>query len=432
MNKGLIKLSLWILLLLFLILFVITGGMTFWIYQLVQEIPDDQVIRYFSHDAVTHIYDKEGHPLISLREDQNQIWVPLSGISRALQNAVVASEDPYFFRHSGIDYRQTWESVKDNLRLWRLVRGGSTITQQVAKNLFLSSEKTFSRKIKEYFIAKRMEALLPKERILEMYLNEVGWGYGFYGAELASRFYLDKSAGELNIAEGAFLAAMLRNPAYYNPHKKLDILLKRQQLVLTLMLRHKLVTKDEYDEALSYPIVLRWNKTKQRFTHLGLDRHGDENEVLPCYVRLIERYLLQNFGRNLLYDVGLEVRTTLDSKVQNKFEEVIREVEHEKDDENPPPSMGGGEGEGKIVEGKIGEGKIVEGEQGFSGENRIGFLVEYGDRVRAIGCTRMWEDAVERAKRLGLPFDSYRYEVKREKDIRWEDILLIDAGNKLL
>lgn len=418
MKKSLIKLSLWIILFLFLILFIFTAGMTFWIYQLAQEIPDDRVIRYFSHDAVTYIYDKDGHPLISLREDQNQIWVPLSGISRALQNAVIASEDPYFFRHSGIDYMQTWESVKDNLRLWRLVRGGSTITQQVAKNLFLSSEKTFSRKIKEYFIAKRIEAHLPKERIIEMYLNEVGWGHGFYGAELASRFYVDKHARELNLAEGAFLAAMLRNPAYYNPHRQMDAVLKRQQLVLRLMLRHKLITGDEYDQAILTPIVLRKDKRNKRFTHIGPNRQDNANETFPCYARLMEGYLVRTFGRNLLYNVGLNVRTTLDGMVQNKLEEVIKEVEYEnrRDKDVPPIDRRG----------------FLTPLKGFSDEIKIGFLLESGDKVRAIGCTGMWEDSMERTKGLGPLFDSYRYEVKGEKDIKWENILLIDTGNKLL
>jgi len=402
MKKGLIKLSRRVLFFLSVLLFVIVGGLTLWIYKLSEEIPDDRLILYFSHDAVTHIVDRYGHSLISLREDQKQIWVPLSRISRALQDAVIAAEDPSFFRHSGIDYRQSWESLKDNIRLWRLARGGSTITQQVAKNIFLSSEKTFSRKIKEYFIAKRMEDLLPKEKILEIYLNEVGWGYGLYGVELASRFYLDKHAGELNIAEGAFLSAMLRNPAYYNPLRRLDIVLKRQQLVLRLMLKHRLITVDEYDQALSTPLVLRKDKRVKRFIHIGQEGRDRSSKSIPCYARLMEGYLVRTFGKNLLFDVGLEVRTTLDREIQNRLEEVIRGVERD----------------------------TTPFHRGFSRDMKIGFLIDAGNRVRAIGCTDMWGETVERFKAIYPYYDSYRFEVKKEEDIQWVDILLIDTGNR--
>ncbi|HBI23664.1 MAG TPA: hypothetical protein DDX84_05590, partial [Nitrospiraceae bacterium] len=104
--------------------------------------------------------------------------------------------------------------------------------------------------------------------IIEMYLNEIGWGYGIYGVELASRFYLDKHANEVNTSEGAFLTAMLRNPAYYNPYKKMESIMKRQQLVLKLMLRHNLISQEEYDNAISQPIELRRDKPHKRFTQI--------------------------------------------------------------------------------------------------------------------------------------------------------------------
>src|SRR4030067_1003342 len=252
------------------VILVIVTGTVLWVYKLSQEIPDDRVIRNFSHDAVTTVYDKDGKVLITLREDKDQIWVKLSEISSSVREALIATEDPYFMRHGGIDYKQTWESVKDNLRIWRWVRGGRTITQQVAKNVFLSSEKTISRKIGEYFLARRLEKLLPKERIIEIYLNEVGWGYGIYGVELASRFYLDKHAADLNTAESAFMIAMLRNRATYNPYKTLQNVVSRQQLVLRLLLRHKLIEEEEYNEAILNKIELRRDKKTKRFTRIGL------------------------------------------------------------------------------------------------------------------------------------------------------------------
>lgn len=403
MKKGHRKLVTWVLFPLLLILLAVSTGAILWVYQLVKDLPDERIIRGFTPKAVTTVYDKDGDLLTTIYEDKNQIWVPLFQISDAMKKAIIATEDPSFLQHGGIDYRQTWESVKDNLREWRWIRGGSTITQQVAKNVYLSGEKTLTRKIKEYFLAKRIESVLSKQRILEIYLNEVGWGYGIYGIELAARFYLDKPAAELNTAEAAFLAAMLRNPAVYNPHKAMDRVIKRGQLVLTLILRHRLITQEEQDEALSYTIELRRNKPHKRFTSIGLDRHEGAKDMIPCYAQLIEGYLLQTLGPHLLYDVGRMVQTTIDDKVQGKVEEIIKE-------------MGGGN------ETSASANPV-----------KIGLLLENGNQVRAIGCTPAWEDAAEKIRGLGPPFDSYMYyRVISEQDIAWKNIVLIAAEEILL
>ncbi len=389
-----------LLLTLITILLVIVTGTGLWIYKLSQEIPDDTIIRNFRHDAVTVIYDKDGTALFKFREEKNRIWVPLSEISTALREAIIATEDPYFMRHSGIDYRQTWESVKDNLRVWQWVRGGSTITQQVAKNVFLSNEKTISRKIKEYFLARRMEKLLPKESILELYLNEAGWGYGIYGVELASRYYLDKHASNINPAEAAFLVSMLRNPALYNPHKNFEKVIKRQQLVLKLLLRHKLLSEDEYNNALSYAIELRREKKNKRFSRIGLIDIDKKEAVLPCHVQLIKEYLVKTLGYNMLYDVGVEIRSTLDDETQNKLENVIRKIETE----HPGNSRVGKNQQEELL------------------------LMSDKNKVRAIGCTARGVESAERIKALGIPYNTYKYNVVYERKILWNDILLIDAG----
>jgi len=396
------KLVTWVLFPLLLILLAVSAGAVLWVYYLLQDLPDKGAIRGFTPKAVTTVYDRDGDLLTTIYEDKNQIWVPLIQISDAVKKAVIATEDPSFLQHGGINYRQTWESIKDNLKEWRWIRGGSTITQQVAKNVYLSGEKTLTRKIKEYFLAKRIESVLPKERILEIYLNEVGWGYGIYGVELAARFYLDKPAAELNTAEAAFLTAMLRNPAVYNPYKTIERVTKREQLVLALMLQHHLITREGYDEAVSYTLELRRHKPHKRFASIGLDRHAGAKDTTPCYARLIESYLVQTLGPHLLYDVGREVRTTIDDRVQGKVEEVIREVEGDDERAAANPVM-------------------------------IGLLLENGDKVRAIGCTPVWEEAAEKMRGLGPPFDSYMYyRVISEQDIAWKDIVLIATEEILL
>ncbi len=382
--------------------FIVITALVLWVYNLSREIPDDRVIRNFRHDAVTTVYDKDGEILFALKEDKDQIWVPLSEISAQLREALIATEDPYFMRHGGIDYKQTWESLKDNLRVWRLVRGGSTITQQAAKNVFLTNEKTISRKIGEYFLARRLEKLLPKERILEIYLNEVGWGYGIYGVELASRFYLDKHARDLNTAESAFMIAMLRNPAVYNPYKNHDKVKERQQLVLKLLLRHKLIQDEEYNEALSYGIELRRDKKKKLFSRIGLGETDGAGGELPCYARLIREYLVKTLGYNMLYDAGIEIRSTLDKDIQDKTENIIRKVERHYQDNSG---------------------------QGAGHRWKVLALSSKG-RIRAIGCTTMRTESVERIKALGEPFNNYEYSLVSDREVSWNNILMIDAGRE--
>ncbi len=147
------------------------------------------------------------------------IWVPLERIAPELRNAVIVAEDADFYRHQGVDWDAVWDAVEKNWREGRIYRGGSTITQQLAKNLYLDPSKTASRKIKEAVIAMRMEHRLSKSRILELYLNVAEWGRGIYGAEAAARHYYGKSAADLTITEASWLAAILPSPWRYESHQ---------------------------------------------------------------------------------------------------------------------------------------------------------------------------------------------------------------------
>jgi len=162
-------------------------------------------------------------------------WVPLSRMSPHLLRAVLASEDAAFYQHHGFD----WEGMKDALtRNWekgRLRRGGSTITQQLAKNLYLSPDKNLLRKAHEAMLTWRLERALPKKRILELYLNTAEWGNGVYGAEAAARHHFGKSAEDVNPDEAALLAAMLPSPRRYDPLRLTPYLTKRQQAILKLL-----------------------------------------------------------------------------------------------------------------------------------------------------------------------------------------------------
>jgi len=164
-----------------------------------------------------------------------QRWVSYNHVSPNLKRAVLVAEDDAFWQHEGIDFEQLQESIEKDWARGRLLRGGSTITQQLAKNLYLSPSKDPQRKLRELIIARRLEAELKKARILELYLNVIEWGDGIYGAEAASRTYFQSTAASLGPAESALLAAAIVNPRLLNPARPGVRLLRRQQLILRRM-----------------------------------------------------------------------------------------------------------------------------------------------------------------------------------------------------
>jgi monofunctional glycosyltransferase len=181
---------------------------------------------------------------------REQRWVELRRISPTLRRAVVEAEDSAFWQHDGIDLRQIRESLQVNLERGEFARGASTITQQLAKNLYLSPDKTIVRKARELMIARRLEAELSKARILEIYLNVIEWGDGVYGAEAAARRYFGKPASQLGVAESALLAGAIINPRALNPARPTRRLVQRQQIVMRLMgAPRQPVTTPAMDEA---------------------------------------------------------------------------------------------------------------------------------------------------------------------------------------
>ncbi|MDQ3420406.1 MAG: monofunctional biosynthetic peptidoglycan transglycosylase [Acidobacteriota bacterium] len=166
---------------------------------------------------------------------RNHRWVTYRRISPQLVRAVLVTEDSAFWKHDGLDYQQIKESLEVNLERGEFARGASTITQQLAKNLYLSPSKNPLRKLRELIIARRLEAELPKQRILEIYLNVIEWGNGIYGAEAAARTYFGKPAARLNSSESALLAAAIANPRLMNPGSPTARLLRRQQMVMRRM-----------------------------------------------------------------------------------------------------------------------------------------------------------------------------------------------------
>ena len=187
----------------------------------------------------------ESTAFIELRRDEAHVagrsfrprrrWVPYGRISNHLKRAVIVAEDSAFFEHEGLDYDQIRASIESSLEDGSAVRGASTITQQLAKNLYLSPSRNPMRKVRELIITRRLEAALTKRRIFEIYLNSIEWGDGIFGCDAAARAYFGKSAADLGAGEAALLAGAIINPRVHNPAKPTRRLLRRQQLILRRM-----------------------------------------------------------------------------------------------------------------------------------------------------------------------------------------------------
>ncbi|MBW6505096.1 monofunctional biosynthetic peptidoglycan transglycosylase [bacterium] len=182
---------------------------------------------------------------------RNPRWTPYRAIPAALRKAVVASEDANFYSHEGVDYEAIREAIKADWRKGKFVHGGSTITQQLAKNLFLTREKTLIRKVKEIVLARRMDDALSKSRILELYLNVVELGPMVYGVGHAAHYYFGTHPSALTVRDCAFLAAMLPGPKVYNPYRRMDRVMRRTDRILRRMVSARMITREEYDAAIS-------------------------------------------------------------------------------------------------------------------------------------------------------------------------------------
>jgi penicillin-binding protein 1A len=289
-----------------------------WTFRTLADLPDISLLKRYRPAAASEVLDRNGAILAHFYEKKFRVWVPMASIPDLVVQSVVTAEDDTFFGHKGVNYRAVWNALKHDVQKKRFARGGSTITQQMIKNVLLSREKTIARKLREFVLARRAEEVLTKRQILEIYLNEVEWGDGIYGIEAASRYYFDKHAEELIWAEASLLAGMLPNPRYYDPFKRPEKARQRQEQVLFNLFQAKYVTEAEYAEALESPLALR-DPASKRFDLSALEKGNGR----PCHQKALEQVLLRQFGERL-YREGLRIRTTLDRDLQDRVLAVSR------------------------------------------------------------------------------------------------------------
>lgn len=308
-----------IVMLIISIFILLAGIIIIWASSL--KIPDFHSFEDRKVVSSTKIYDRTGEILLyDIHQDIRRTNIPFEKMNVNIKNATVAIEDSEFYNHSGIRITSTIRAVLSNLFRVGIGGGGSTITQQLVKNTLLTPQKSIIRKIKEWVLAIKIDRSMPKEKILEYYLNENPYGGNVYGIEEASKTYFNKSALDLTLAEAAYLASIPQSPTLLSPYgknrDKLDI---RKNLVLSRMLELNFISQEEYETAKNEAVAFVPQAT------VGIRA--------PHFVFFIKDYLEQKYGSELVEKGGLKVITTLDYNLQQKGEEIVKEgaLKNEKD-----------------------------------------------------------------------------------------------------
>ena len=285
---------------------VLIGGLAVGgvIWYLSKDLPALEQLGTYQPSLVTQVYSIDQR-LIGQFFIERRILTPVAQIPEGLRHAVVAVEDVRFFEHPGLDYIGMLRAAWTNVRRGGKVEGASTITQQLARSLFLSSERTFDRKIRELILAYKMELVLTKEQILELYLNQIYFGQGAYGVASAAQTYFGKDLSTLTIGESAFLAGLPKSPNHFSPFKAYDRAKKRQEHVLARMEEAKLLTAAEREQAAAEILNFR--------------RPGVE-QAAPYFVEYIRQLLVAKYGEAMVYKGGLTVVTTLNMEMQKAAE----------------------------------------------------------------------------------------------------------------
>jgi 1A family penicillin-binding protein len=297
----------------FLTLILIIGTIiTVVVVLILKDLPGPELLENRQVAESTKIYDREGKILLyEIYGEEKRTIIPFEEIPLYIKQATIAVEDINFYKHPAFDFKSMIRALLKNLVKGRIVQGGSTITQQLAKNSFLTPERTITRKIKELILAFRLEKQFTKDEILNLYLNQIPYGLNSYGVEAASQTFFNKPAEKLSLPEAALLAALPKAPSYYSPHgSHVDELLIRKDYVLEKMVEAGFITQKEKEKAV---------QVKLKFSSLVAKIKA------PHFVIMIQEYLNGQYGEEFIRTSGLKIITTLDWNLQQLAEKVVRE-----------------------------------------------------------------------------------------------------------
>lgn len=264
-------------------------------------------------DASSQVFDRKGRLITTIHAEENRLPVPLSQVPENLQHAFIAAEDVRFYEHHGIDPRGILRAVYSNIVSGDATgQGGSTITQQLARNAFLTQEQTLKRKLLEAVLALEIEQKYTKDEILEMYMNQIYFGQGCYGIQTASKVYFGKDVKDLDLAQCALIAGLPNSPNYYSPFRSVEAAKSRQAVVLDQMAKYGYITQEQAAEA------------KQADLHLAKPDASGTSSVASYFVSYIVQELSDKYDSESIYKEGLQVYTTLDLDMQKAAEEAVK------------------------------------------------------------------------------------------------------------
>jgi penicillin-binding protein 1A len=306
----------WIIYLLSLLLVIGAGGagvVAWGLFKYGQGLPEYGQLADYEPPVVTRVHGGDGR-LLAEYATERRVFVPIKAMPKQIIKAFLSAEDKNFYSHPGVDFISLASAMVDNVRNLgsnRRPRGASTITQQVAKNFLLTNEVSIERKVKEAILAFRIERTLSKDRILELYLNEIYLGFGSYGVAAAALNYFDKSLGDLTINEAAFLAALPKAPNNYHPIRRHEAAVSRRNWVIEQMARNGFIAPAQAVEAKAVPLLVK-PRSKTEFVEAAY------------FTEEVRRDLMERFGEKGVYGGGLSVRTTIDPRLQRIADNALR------------------------------------------------------------------------------------------------------------
>ena len=284
------------------------AGVALYLYKLSQDLPDYGFLANYQPPITTRVFANDG-TLIAEYARERRLFVPIESIPRRVIDAFLSAEDKDFYTHPGVDLNGVMRAAYSNFQNYvskggRRPEGASTITQQVAKNFLLNSEVSLERKIKEWMLAFRLEAAYTKDKILELYLNEIFLGSGSYGVAAAAYNYFDKSLDQLTIAETAYLAGLPKAPSNYHPVRQYRRAIERRNYVIDRMAENQFISDEDSKSAIAEDLIPRFRPA------------GAQSPDAQYFAEEIRRWIQQNYGEEKLYDGGLSVRSTFDPTLQ--------------------------------------------------------------------------------------------------------------------
>lgn len=300
------------------------------------ELPNIQsMVEDYKPQMATTIYDKNNKVVDTLSVEAREV-VKLEDVSPYIKDAFLSIEDKQFYSHHGLNFKGIARAVITTFLKGRATQGGSSITQQLAKNAFLTPEKTFSRKVKEAILTYQIERTYTKDEILERYLNEIYYGSGSYGIKNAAEQYFKKDVKDLNIAESALLAGIPNRPTKYDPNRNLENALHRQRIILKEMYDDGKITKEQYDEALAYKFELENEdnvKNVPANTSIIYNKRTKNTYKNPELTTIVEDYLAEIYDEEQIYTSGLKIYTTIDLDYQKVAKETFNSYPYFKNKE---------------------------------------------------------------------------------------------------